>query len=694
MDFGNSEAPAVGLPINIKLEHSPKIGESQILRVHRQGTPQAINWNRRFMTLRMISLFSAVIIVMVVGGPAVAAGALGEDCPQGRQIRAQKSFPSSMSDCDVLDADTAIENQRLRRGSATAIPSANRPPSNNRNEVAQTQAVLYDEDPNSPQGRQYVGSVIWRTEPVKANVGEKADIAVRAEIDIPDRKFKMAMSFRRNNDTSLPASHTAELTFVLPPDFAGGGIGNVPGILMKSNEQARGTALAGLAVKINDSFFMVGLSNVAVDSTRNFKLLHERSWFDIPIVYSNGRRAILAFKKGASGQRVFDQAFTAWNEETGRQQLVAAPAAASDPNSLAVEMSVTATSENPPVVKGTTNLPNGTVLSIFLFGEPPACVPHCGIGPADTVVLNGRFTIGTKLTGTEKLLAAFYKIDVTMMSHGQSDPTVKSAIGPNGENLRGSYVAALGDGPGVGYIPITFPRTSPPSEGERHLGLDIHYTQRVFVASDAASDDAVRSQANADFRKSSVESCRLQTGFRNLATDGELGTAQRQVIMDECIAQSERKLTSAMISPPAQLAQKPPSSQNGHEWMDSAPTFCQSKPYSNLTPKQMNICAEATFRHLSKNWKTLTAENGQAYEIALDTVFRNLPNNLDSRADLRAATVVAYISEGEVFNPENVVHFYFDCHDRFQTFQRLWSQVIYAPPLSIAAKIASIACSQ
>ena len=68
---------------------------------------------------------------------------------------------------------------------------------------------------------------------------------MRADIEIPDRKFKMTMSFRRNTDTSLPASHTAELTFILPQDFAGGGVGNVPGILMKSNEQARGTPLAG-----------------------------------------------------------------------------------------------------------------------------------------------------------------------------------------------------------------------------------------------------------------------------------------------------------------------------------------------------------------------------------------------------------------------------------------------------------------
>jgi hypothetical protein len=179
--------------------------------------------------------------------------------------------------------------------------------------VAQ-RVVLYDEDPSDPKGKQYVGSVIWRTEQVKAAAGQKADIAVRADVDIPDRKFKMTMSFRRNTDTSLPASHTAELTFILPPDFAGGGVGNVPGILMKSNEQARGTPLAGLAVKVTDGFFLVGLSNVDADRQRNLQLLKERSWFDVPLVYVNQRRAIIAIEKGAPGERAFNDAFAAWGE--------------------------------------------------------------------------------------------------------------------------------------------------------------------------------------------------------------------------------------------------------------------------------------------------------------------------------------------------------------------------------------------
>jgi hypothetical protein len=178
--------------------------------------------------------------------------------------------------------------------------------------VAQ-RVVLYDEDPSSPQGRQYVGSVIWRTEAVKTPAGQPPDIGVRADIEIPERKFKMSLSIRRNSDASLPASHTAELTFVLPPDF-GATVANVPGILMKSNEQARGTPLAGLAVKVTDGFFLVGLSNVEADKSRNLQLLKERSWFDIPLVYSNQRRSIIAIEKGAPGERAFNEAFTAWGE--------------------------------------------------------------------------------------------------------------------------------------------------------------------------------------------------------------------------------------------------------------------------------------------------------------------------------------------------------------------------------------------
>ena len=58
--------------------------------------------------------------------------------------------------------------------------------------------MLYDEDPLESKGKEYVGSVVWRTEQVKAVGGQKPDLAVRADIDIPARRLKMTIAFRRN----------------------------------------------------------------------------------------------------------------------------------------------------------------------------------------------------------------------------------------------------------------------------------------------------------------------------------------------------------------------------------------------------------------------------------------------------------------------------------------------------------------
>lgn len=179
--------------------------------------------------------------------------------------------------------------------------------------VAQ-KVVLYDEDPNDPQGKRYVGSAIWRTETVSPGPGQPPELAIRADVEIPERHLRMVWSLRRNSDKALPASHTIEIMFTLPADFAEGGIGNVPGVLMKQNEQARGSPLAGLAVKVTNGYFLIGLSAVDIDVQRNIQLLKERDWFDIPIVYTSGKRAILAVEKGTPGSRAFEEAFRAWGQ--------------------------------------------------------------------------------------------------------------------------------------------------------------------------------------------------------------------------------------------------------------------------------------------------------------------------------------------------------------------------------------------
>jgi hypothetical protein len=179
--------------------------------------------------------------------------------------------------------------------------------------VAQ-RVVLYEEEPNDPQGKRYIGSAIWRTETVSPGPGRPPELAIRADVEIPERRMTMTLSIRRNTDQTLPASHTIEVMFNLPADFPAGGIQNVPGVLMKQAEATRGTPLAGLAVKVTNNFFLIGLSAVESDQQRNIQLLKERAWFDIPVVYNNNRRAILAIEKGTPGERAFAEAFAAWKQ--------------------------------------------------------------------------------------------------------------------------------------------------------------------------------------------------------------------------------------------------------------------------------------------------------------------------------------------------------------------------------------------
>ena len=118
---------------------------------------------------------------------------------------------------------------------------------------------------------------MWRTETVSPGPGLAPELAIRADVEIPERRMRMTWSLRRNSDKTLPASHTIEIMFTLPADFPEGGVQNVPGVLMKQNEQTRGVPLAGLAVKVTNNFFLIGLSSVEIDLQRNIALLKERA---------------------------------------------------------------------------------------------------------------------------------------------------------------------------------------------------------------------------------------------------------------------------------------------------------------------------------------------------------------------------------------------------------------------------------
>ena len=166
------------------------------------------------------------------------------------------------------------------------------------------------------QPKRYVGAVTWSVEKEPRRCRRQASyaLALRGDIVIPERHMTVLFLLRRNTDRSLPATHTIDIMFKLPPDFPGRGIANVAGVMLKPNDQVRGTALAGLVAKVTDSYFLFGLSAIEGDAKLNVDLLRDGKWLDILVIYGNGTRAILTLDKGASGEQAFKEAFAAWEK--------------------------------------------------------------------------------------------------------------------------------------------------------------------------------------------------------------------------------------------------------------------------------------------------------------------------------------------------------------------------------------------
>ncbi|MCM5554880.1 hypothetical protein [Pleomorphomonas sp. NRK KF1] len=179
--------------------------------------------------------------------------------------------------------------------------------------VAQ-KAILYEEPiPGSP-GTKLDGSVVWSFVNEPALPGDKPVPQIRGDIEVPELGLKMRLSIHKNDDQALPASHIVEMSFDVPPSFAGKFIDAAPGMIAKQTEEARGDTIAGAVAKVSDSLFWLALSGLEQDVARNIQLLKDRPWIDIPIRYGNRRRAILTFEKGAPGDKVFAEAFAAWGQ--------------------------------------------------------------------------------------------------------------------------------------------------------------------------------------------------------------------------------------------------------------------------------------------------------------------------------------------------------------------------------------------
>lgn len=171
---------------------------------------------------------------------------------------------------------------------------------------------LYEERLGQSVPTAITGSVTWSLQQ-EAGENGKPEPTVQAQINVPERGLSALMTFKRNADPSLPASHLVEIVFSLPPNFEGGAIDSVQRIAMKTTEQDRGNPLIAVPAKITDDFHMIALNDFPEARATNLELLRTRSWIDMPVTYRNGRRALLTLEKGQAGIDAFNKAIQAWN---------------------------------------------------------------------------------------------------------------------------------------------------------------------------------------------------------------------------------------------------------------------------------------------------------------------------------------------------------------------------------------------
>ena len=155
-----------------------------------------------------------------------------------------------------------------------------------------------------------IGTVVWSLVP--ALPGQPGSVGVKADIDIMDLKMHATMTLRKNTDAALPASHTIDLRLIFDEGSPIKGVKDIDLPRMRRDDSPNADPLLGVKVKINDSYFLIGLNRADADVARNIDQIATRGWFDFPLLLNDDRIAKLTFEKAADGERVVNEAVAAW----------------------------------------------------------------------------------------------------------------------------------------------------------------------------------------------------------------------------------------------------------------------------------------------------------------------------------------------------------------------------------------------
>jgi hypothetical protein len=85
-------------------------------------------------------------------------------------------------------------------------------------------------------------------------------------------------------------------------------------VLLKDEELTQGTPLVGASARVVGNSFLFALSAAPEDTAANTKLLTDRKWMDLALIYASGKRAIITLEKDDKAQQLFSDVFASWSK--------------------------------------------------------------------------------------------------------------------------------------------------------------------------------------------------------------------------------------------------------------------------------------------------------------------------------------------------------------------------------------------
>lgn len=184
-------------------------------------------------------------------------------------------------------------------------------PSNPAVAVAHRAALLVEAPDEPNKVKTFIGTVVWKLNNVTQGPNDAVGLAVEADVEIPDDKLKAVVTFAKNTEASLTASHTINVRYMVDAGSYSGNVKQISVPQMRAEASATGEPLAGVTVPIVQNSFLVGLSPGNAEAA-NTDLMRRMQWVDIPMLLDSGKIAKLTFEKGDSGQRDINEALEAW----------------------------------------------------------------------------------------------------------------------------------------------------------------------------------------------------------------------------------------------------------------------------------------------------------------------------------------------------------------------------------------------